>query len=116
MSSGLGQESMGFTGDQEDVNSMSLTVVHNLLEKHKVEMTDIGWMGVGTETILGNHKVVMMLGFIAPWLRTTKNREVHAGPLARLFARSTLLASLARSVAFIHSPTPELVCKRMIRC
>ena len=46
---------MGFTGDQEDVNSMSLTVVHNLLEKHHVEMTDIGWMGVGTETILGNH-------------------------------------------------------------
>ena len=46
---------MGFTGDQEDVNSMSLTVVHNLLEKHHVEMTDIGWMGVGTETIIGTH-------------------------------------------------------------
>jgi len=53
---GLGQESMGFTGDQEDVNSMSLTVVHNLLEKHHVEMTDIGWMGVGTETILDKSK------------------------------------------------------------
>ena len=44
---------MGFTGDQEDVNSMSLTAVHNLLEKHNVEMADIGWMGVGTETIIG---------------------------------------------------------------
>ena len=51
--SGLGQDAMGFTGDQEDVNSMSLTAVHNLLEKHHLEMTDIGWMGVGTETILG---------------------------------------------------------------
>ena len=58
---GLGQESMGFTGDQEDVNSMSLTVVHQLLDKHHVDMTDIGWMGVGTETILGNEKVVTML-------------------------------------------------------
>jgi len=53
---GLGQEAMGFTGDQEDVNSMSLTAVHNLLEKHNVEMADIGWMGVGTETIIDKSK------------------------------------------------------------
>ena len=55
---GLGQEEMGFTGDQEDVNSMSLSAVQNLLEKHNVEMTDIGWMGVGTETIIGKFSVV----------------------------------------------------------
>lgn len=53
---GLGQEEMGFTGDQEDVNSMSLSAVQNLLEKHNVEMTDIGWMGVGTETIIDKSK------------------------------------------------------------
>jgi hypothetical protein len=30
---GLGQEGLGFCGDAEDVNSLSLTVVHSLLEK-----------------------------------------------------------------------------------
>ena len=30
---GLGQEGLGICGDAEDVNSLSLTVVHSLLEK-----------------------------------------------------------------------------------
>ena len=30
---GLGQDGLGITGDAEDVNSLSLTVVHSLLEK-----------------------------------------------------------------------------------
>jgi hypothetical protein len=30
---GLGQEGLGICGDSEDVNSLSLTVVHSLLEK-----------------------------------------------------------------------------------
>lgn len=30
---GLGQDGLGFCGDAEDVNSLSLTVVHSLLEK-----------------------------------------------------------------------------------
>lgn len=30
---GLGQVGLGFCGDAEDVNSLSLTVVHSLLEK-----------------------------------------------------------------------------------
>lgn len=30
---GLGQDGLGVTGDAEDVNSLSLTVVHSLLEK-----------------------------------------------------------------------------------
>lgn len=30
---GLGQDGLGICGDAEDVNSLSLTVVHSLLEK-----------------------------------------------------------------------------------
>ena len=30
---GLGQEGLGICGDQEDVNSIALTVVHSLMEK-----------------------------------------------------------------------------------
>ena len=39
---GLGQRNMAFTGDQEDVVSMSLTAVHSLLEKYEVNPCDIG--------------------------------------------------------------------------
>ena len=39
---GLGQRNMAFTGDQEDVVSMSLTAVHSLLEKYEVDPCDIG--------------------------------------------------------------------------
>ena len=39
---GLGQRNMAFTGDQEDVVSMSLTAVHSLLEKYEVDPRDIG--------------------------------------------------------------------------
>lgn len=39
---GLGQKNMAFTGDQEDVVSMSLTAVHSLLEKYEINPRDIG--------------------------------------------------------------------------
>ena len=39
---GLGQKNMAFTGDQEDVVSMSLTAVHSLLEKYDINPRDIG--------------------------------------------------------------------------
>ena len=39
---GLGQRNMAFTGDQEDVVSMSLTAVHSLLEKYDIDPCDIG--------------------------------------------------------------------------
>ncbi len=39
---GLGQKNMAFTGDQEDVVSMSLTAVHLLLEKYAINPRDIG--------------------------------------------------------------------------
>ena len=37
---GLGQESMAFTGDAEDINSIALTVVHNLLDKYSISHAD----------------------------------------------------------------------------
>lgn len=35
---GLGQSKMGFCTDREDINSLCLTVVQNLMEKHKIGM------------------------------------------------------------------------------
>ncbi|CAG9325177.1 unnamed protein product [Blepharisma stoltei] len=48
---GLGQLRMSCIGDREDINSISSTVVVNLLEKNHVSPRDIGRLEIGTETI-----------------------------------------------------------------
>lgn len=53
---GLGQESMAFTGDAEDINSIALTVVHNLLDKYSISAADIGRLEVGTESLVDKSK------------------------------------------------------------
>lgn len=53
---GLGQEAMAFTGDQEDINSVALTVVQSLLEKYNISPTQIGRMEVGTESLVDKSK------------------------------------------------------------
>ena len=55
---GLGQDAMAFCGDREDMNSIALTAVANLLEKNKIRPQDIGRMEVGTETVLDKSKSV----------------------------------------------------------
>lgn len=55
---GLGLSAMGFCTDLEDVQSLALTVVQNLMEKNNVSYTDIGRMEVGTETIIDKSKSV----------------------------------------------------------
>lgn len=55
---GLGQTQMGFCDDREDMYSMSLTVVENLLEKYQIDVSSIGRLEVGTETILDKSKSV----------------------------------------------------------
>ncbi|XP_068146965.1 hydroxymethylglutaryl-CoA synthase 1 [Drosophila tropicalis] len=55
---GLGQAKMGFCSDREDVNSLCLTVVSRLLERHHIKHADIGRLEVGTETIVDKSKSV----------------------------------------------------------
>lgn len=55
---GLGQRNMGFCGDQEDINSLSLTVVHRLMEKNSISPNDVGRLEVGTETLIDKSKSV----------------------------------------------------------
>lgn len=55
---GLGQSQMGFCGDQEDINSLCLTVVQGLISKTDLGYQDIGRLEVGTETILDKSKSV----------------------------------------------------------
>ncbi|CAG8441402.1 3132_t:CDS:10 [Ambispora gerdemannii] len=48
---GLGQTRMGVCDDREDINSVALTAVQNLVEKYNISYKDIGRLEVGTETI-----------------------------------------------------------------
>lgn len=54
---GLGQDAIGLIcGDAEDVNSISLTVVHSLLEKYSINPNEIGRLEIGTETLIDKSK------------------------------------------------------------
>ncbi|CAK8685535.1 unnamed protein product [Clavelina lepadiformis] len=55
---GLGQKEMGFCDDNEDVVSLCLTVVAQLMEKNKISYTNIGRLEVGTETLIDKSKSV----------------------------------------------------------
>lgn len=53
---GLGQDQLAFTGDREDVNSIALTVVQNLLEKYDIPPEAVGRLEVGTESLVDKSK------------------------------------------------------------
>ena len=53
---GLGQLAMSFVQDTEDVNSISLTALKNLMAKYDVDPRDVGRLEVGTETLLDKAK------------------------------------------------------------
>jgi hydroxymethylglutaryl-CoA synthase len=55
---GLGQKNLAFTDDREDIGSIFLTVVHNLLEKYGIHPSEIGRLEVGTETLTDKSKSV----------------------------------------------------------
>lgn len=55
---GLGQLNMAFVDDREDITSIFLTAVTNLLRKYNVDPMRIGRMEVGTETLIDKSKSV----------------------------------------------------------
>lgn len=55
---GLGQARMGFCSDRQDINSLCLTVVQQLLERYQIDVRSIGRLEVGTETIIDKSKSV----------------------------------------------------------
>lgn len=55
---GLMQDKMGFCTDLEDINSITLTVTKRLIDESGVSLNDIGYLEVGTETILDKSKSV----------------------------------------------------------
>jgi hydroxymethylglutaryl-CoA synthase len=55
---GLGQTTMACVNDREDINSISLTALNNLMKKHNIDPKQVGRLEVGTETMLDKSKSV----------------------------------------------------------
>lgn len=55
---GLMQDKMGFCTDLEDINSIALTVTKKLIDQSGVALNNIGYLEVGTETIVDKSKSV----------------------------------------------------------
>ena len=55
---GLGQHKMAVTTDLEDINSICLTVLNQLIERNNLDVDKIGRLEVGTETFLDKSKSI----------------------------------------------------------
>jgi hydroxymethylglutaryl-CoA synthase len=55
---GLGQTCMAFTDDREDIASIIMTAVQQLMEKNHIDPADVGRLEVGTETLVDKAKSV----------------------------------------------------------
>lgn len=55
---GLGQTRMAICSDHEDIHSLCLTVTQNLMEKSGISPKDVGFLMVGTETIIDKSKSI----------------------------------------------------------
>ncbi|KNC85610.1 hydroxymethylglutaryl-CoA synthase [Sphaeroforma arctica JP610] len=53
---GLEQQAMAFTSDREDITSMALTSFTNLMRNNDVDYKDVGFLSVGTETLVDKSK------------------------------------------------------------
>lgn len=55
---GLGQTNMAFVNDREDIYSMCLTVLSNMMKHYNIDPNQVGRLEVGTETLLDKSKSV----------------------------------------------------------
>ena len=55
---GLGQNEMSFCGDREDIYSIALTCLDNLINKYEIPKRQIGRITVSTETVIDHSKSI----------------------------------------------------------
>eukprot|EP00897_Mesotaenium_endlicherianum_P001800 jgi/Mesen1/1648/ME000135S00646 len=72
---GLGQDAMVFCNDLEDVISMSLTAVKQLLEKTGIEASAIGRLEVGSETVIDKSKSIKSA--LMPLFEASGNSDIE---------------------------------------
>lgn len=72
---GLGQHKMAFASDREDVNTISLTVLHNLMTNYGIDWNDVGRLEVGTETLLDKSKSTKT--FLMELFKASGNHDIE---------------------------------------
>ena len=72
---GLGQQAMSCINDREDINSISLTCLKNLLHKYKIRPEQIGRLEVGTETLIDKAKSLKTM--LMSLFRESGNHDVE---------------------------------------
>lgn len=82
---GLDETRMGFCMDREDSNSLCMTVVQNLMEISSLSNYCIGWLEVGTETIIDKSKLVKtnLTAFSGVWEYRYRRSRHHKCLLRR---------------------------------
>ncbi|XP_055924849.1 hydroxymethylglutaryl-CoA synthase 1-like isoform X1 [Argiope bruennichi] len=96
---GLGQSKMGFCSDREDINSLCLTVVEQLMQKRGLSYTQIGRLEVGTETIIDKSKSVKTV--LMELFKESGNHDVEGVDSTNACYGGT--AALFNSVAWVES-------------
>lgn len=96
---GLGQSKMGFCSDREDINSLCLTVVEQLMQKRGLNYTQIGRLEVGTETIIDKSKSVKTV--LMELFKESGNHDVEGVDSTNACYGGT--AALFNSVAWVES-------------
>ncbi|KAA8493700.1 Hydroxymethylglutaryl-CoA synthase A [Porphyridium purpureum] len=96
---GLGQESMHFCDDNEDVHSLSLTVVSQLLERYGIDPKMVGRVEVGTESAVDRSKSVKSV--IMSLFEASGNGEVDGLDCTNACYGGT--AALFNTVAWMES-------------
>ena len=72
---GLGQTNMSFVDDNEDINSMCLTVLDKLIKKNNISLNQISRIEVGTETIIDKSKSVKT--HLMELFKDTNNNDIE---------------------------------------
>ena len=90
---------MGFCSDNEDVNSLCLTVVSRLIKKSNISYSDVGRLEVGTETIVDKSKSVKSV--LMKLFEESGNSDVEGIDSTNACYGGT--AALFNSVAWIES-------------
>jgi hydroxymethylglutaryl-CoA synthase len=96
---GLGQKQMAFCTDREDINSICLTVTKSLLEKYSINPKDIGFLMIGTETIVDKSKSVKTV--LMDLFKNSGNADIEAVQTTNACYGGT--ASLFHAIDWIES-------------
>lgn len=96
---GLGQQNMSYVSELEDINSIMMTAVQNLLEKYDIDPMQIGRLEVGTETLIDKSKSVKST--ICQLLTDHGNHDVEGIDSVNACYGGT--AALLNSLAWVES-------------